>query len=450
MTAPPGCPPGPGRLAIAASAALLLAACARQGSGVSLPAERLPIASGDVRRHVLELAGDPYEGRGAGYAGEDRAAAYIEAQFRTIGLRPAGDRSAPGRSYRQEFQFQPHAPELPGQVLTSRNVAGFLEGDDRTLRREIVVLGAHHDGQGLAGQADADRYPAADGSTDDTIWNSADDNASSVAVLIEVARSIVRDRVPHRRSIVFVTFGAEEHALNGSVRYVTDPPYPLERHVAMVNLEKLGRVPGQEIIAAATGTCACWDEILEKANAETGRKVHSAIVEVVPDTDHYPFDAEGIPAIVLGAVHEEDTHQPTDSSDKIGYEALAARADYVRAVTLELLNRRDTPRFTGPPGRDLGLITVIASQSEIRVIGLPDGSGALKVSSVIPGLPASRAGLSPGDFIVKLEGRPLKAAADKDAVQKAADGSAGPIEVSVQRQGRLEVVSIRPGRPDRG
>jgi peptidase M28-like protein/PDZ domain-containing protein len=450
MNAPTGRAPGRKRTVFAVSAAVFLAACGRPGSGVSVPAERLAIAPGDVRRHVQELAGDRYEGRGAGYAGEDRAAAYIEAQFRTIGLHPAGDVSASGRSYRQEFQFQPRGPELPGQVLTSRNVVGFLQGDDRTLRHEIVVLGAHHDGQGLADQADADRYPAADGSTDDTIWNSADDNASSVAVLIEVARSIVRDRVPHRRSIVFVTFGAEEHALNGSVRYVSDPPYPLERHVVMVNLEKLGRVPDQEIVAAATGTCLCWNEILAKADLETGRRVRSAITEVVPDTDHYPFDAERIPAIVLGALHEEDTHQPGDSADKIAYEALAARADFVRAVTLELLNRRDTPRFTGRQGRDLGLIPVVASAPEDRLLGLPDGAGALKVSSVIPGLPASRAGLSPGDFIVKLRGRPLKAAADKDAVQKAVDDAPGPIELSVLRHGRLEVVSIPAAQPGRG
>jgi peptidase M28-like protein len=442
--------PGRKRTVLVLLVAVLLAACGRPGSGVSVPAERLSIAPGDVRRHVQELAGDTYEGRGAGYAGEDRAATYIEAQFRSIGLRPAGDASSSGRSYRQEFQFQPRAPELPGQVLTSRNVVGFLQGDDRTLRREIVVLGAHHDGQGLADQADADRYPAADGSTDDTIWNSADDNASSVAALIEVARSIVRDGAPHHRSIVFVTFGAEEHALNGSVRYVSDPPYPLERHVVMVNLEKLGRVPSQEIVAAATGTCPCWDDILAKADSETGRHVRSAIAEVVADTDHYPFDAERIPAIVLGAVHEEDTHRPGDTADKIDYEALATRADFVRAVTLELLNRRDTPRFTGRAGKDLGLIPVVASPSEDRLLGLPDGAGALKVSSVIPGLPASRAGLSPGDFIVRLEGRALLAAADRDAVQKAADGASGPIEMSVLRHGRLEIVSVPTGQSGPG
>src|SRR6266571_5366190 len=101
-----------GHARVVAAAAVLLAACVRQGSGVPLPAGRSPISAGDVRRHVRELAGDAYEGRGAGYAGEDRAAAYIEARFRTIGLRPAGDASSSGRSYWQEFQFHPKAPEL--------------------------------------------------------------------------------------------------------------------------------------------------------------------------------------------------------------------------------------------------------------------------------------------------------------------------------------------------
>src|SRR5262249_2406295 len=161
---------------------------------------------------------DPYEGRGAGYPGEEKAAAYIASEFGRIGLRPEGEMSGPDRSFSLRFPFHPRGPELPEQVLTSRNVVGFLEGDDEKLRHDIVVLGAHHDGQGRSGQADADRYPAKDGPKDDDIWNSADDNASSVAALIEVARSIATGSAPHHRSLMFVTFGAEEHALNGSVK----------------------------------------------------------------------------------------------------------------------------------------------------------------------------------------------------------------------------------------
>ena len=92
----------PLRGALAAGAlALATIACARQGSGISIPAERLAFTPGDLRAHVQELASDAYEGRGSGYAGENKAAAYIERQFRSIGLRPAGDASPSGRSYRQ-------------------------------------------------------------------------------------------------------------------------------------------------------------------------------------------------------------------------------------------------------------------------------------------------------------------------------------------------------------
>ena len=134
--------PAPWLIVLAAGAGLLLAACAPQEPGSSGPAGNHVIDARDVRRHVEELASDAYEGRGAGYAGEERAAGYIEAQFKTIGLRPAGDASPSGHSFRQRFQFHPRGPELPGQILTSRNVLAFLEGDDPELRREIVVLGA--------------------------------------------------------------------------------------------------------------------------------------------------------------------------------------------------------------------------------------------------------------------------------------------------------------------
>ena len=431
--------------ALVAAAGALLLACARDATPQPRRAGPSVLGALEVRRHVETLASDAYEGRGAGYPGEERAADYVESRFREIGLRPAGDSSPAGPSFQQRFPFAPRAPEVPGQILTSRNVVGLLEGDDAARRGEIVVLGAHHDGQGLAGQADTDRYPAKDGPADDTVWNSADDNASSVAALIEVARSIARDGLPHHRTLLFVTFGAEEHALNGSVHFVTAPPFPLERLVAMVNLEKLGRARDQDLAAAATGTCDCWEGILAAANAATGFKVQSAIAEIVPDTDHYPFAARGIPAIVLGTIHEEDTHLPSDSSDKIDYERLAARARYARAVVLDLANREEAPRFQSGRADDLGMIPVVASASELRVLDLPAGSRALKISSVIPGLRADRAGLKSGDVLFKMNGRAFPKDADGDSLQKAADASPRGVLVSVARQGRRDVVPLPHG-----
>ena len=342
------------------------------------PAGPSPIRAEAVSEHVLELASNAYEGRGAGYPGEQRAAKYIAEQFASIGLegRVSG-------SYMQEFEFYPGEPEHPGQTLRSRNVVGFLRGHDPALREEIVVLGAHYDGQGAEGQADAGRIPRPGLPVGDVVWNSADDNASAVAALIEIARTITKGARP-RRSAIFVAFGAEEHVLSGSVFYVAHPPYPLSEHVAMVNLEKLDRVPDQELAVASSGTSAAWPEALERANAVTGRQVEPVITEIIADTDHYPFAVSKIPAIVVGTIHEDDTHQPTDSLEKIDHGALAERSNFVLALMKELLGRESRPEFSADIGADPGLLALAASGSERAELGLDEHTGALKVCSMIP------------------------------------------------------------------
>ncbi len=248
------------------------------------------------------------------------------------------------------------------------------------------MLGAHHDGQGRAGQAQAGRLPAKADGADDDVWNSADDDASGVAVLLEVAR-VLRDPVLRpRRSIVFATFGAEEHGLNGSVEYVAHPPFGWRRHVAMINLEKLGRIPGGRPITASSGTSALWPEVTARANRRTGMSVTSLTPDIISDTDHYPFAARGLPAIVIGMAHEEDTHQPSDSEEKIAYDDLARRARFVLAMLLDLGNGREHPRFDTPPRRDPGLLCVTPTTEEMTTLGRGPAEGGLKVSAVIPGL----------------------------------------------------------------
>lgn len=243
------------------STVTLLAACSggpRPGvSRLDIP----EISTARLRTHLFELAGDSYEGRGAGYPGERRACDYIARE-----LAAAGEG---GEGFVRTFEIAPYAPAEPFGTLTSCDVAAWLEGSDSAARQEIVVVGAHHDGQGMAGQADGGRLPAEDGSTSDTIWNSADDNATSVAVLLEVARVLANGPRP-RRSILFLTFGAEEHAFNGSFDYMAHPSFPWERHVAMLNLEKLGRAPGQQLIAAASSTSPDWQVLLTRTNQRTG------------------------------------------------------------------------------------------------------------------------------------------------------------------------------------
>ena len=369
-------------------------------------ASRSEISTGRLRTHLFEIAGDAYEGRGAGYPGERRACDYIAREMAAAGLRPAAD--GRGEGFVRTFEMAPYAPTEPFGMLTSCDVAGLLEGSDPTARQEVVVVGAHHDGQGMAGQADGGRLPAADGSTADTIWNSADDNATSVAVLLEVAR--IRAGGPRpRRSILFLTFGGEEHAFNGSFDYVAHPSFPWERHVAMLNLEKLGRAPGQQLIGAASSTSPDWQVLLTRTNQRTGWAVESLLPEVIADTDHYPFAARGLPALTLGTAHEVDTHLPSDEPEKIDFGLLTERARYILAFVREIDAYPQRLAWSGDLGHEPGFFTVLSTAAERELSGLDPDAGALKVSALLPGFPADRAGLRVGDLVVRVDGEPYPA-----------------------------------------
>lgn len=360
-----------------------------------------------LKRHLFTIASDEYEGRGAGYEGERKVTDYIAGEFKKYGLVPMGDKSDGKKTYFQNFTFHPRKPEKPFQILNSRNVLGFIGGSDRNLRKEIVVIGCHHDGQGKTGQADGGRLLAEDKSLMDEIWNSADDNGTGVAVLLEVARIISKQEIKPRRSILFATFGAEEHALNGSAFYVASPAFKWKRHVAMLNLEKLGRIPDAMPITASSGTSPIWEKVTNKANKKTGMNVKSIIAELISDTDHYPFAMRKIPAMVIGMAHEEDTHQPTDSVEKISFDKLAQRTEYVLTAFLELANTTEKMSFTGDLRGEVGFMTVMTSDAELDKLGLNSGQGGFKVSMIIPKFPADKAGIKLGDFIVAVDGKNL-------------------------------------------
>jgi acetylornithine deacetylase/succinyl-diaminopimelate desuccinylase-like protein len=223
-----------------------------------------------VNRHVVFLADDKIEGRNAGYPGEVKAAKYIANEFKRIGLKPMGDERSGRPSYFQEFKFLPYHPVKPWEIMTSRNVLGVIEGSDPQLKDEIVVIGAHYDGQGRAGQADPTRAPSADS---DQIWNSANDNATSVAAILEIARAIKTGQVATKRSILFIAFGAEEHGMDGSIYYVTHPAFELNKQVAMINLEKLGRSPEKPLTVNGSASSPSWQKILGAAQERTKTKV---------------------------------------------------------------------------------------------------------------------------------------------------------------------------------
>lgn len=390
--------------------AVLLCACLHVSANVAnnlaqteKPQLPIQVTSEMVKPHVVKLAGDDYEGRGAGYPGELKAARYIGAEFKRIGLKPVGDSNRGRRGYFQEFKFQPRHPPIPWQVMSSQNVVGLLEGSDPVLKNQIVVIGAHYDGQGRSGQADPLRYPPRDSSVKDEIWNSANDNATSVAALLEIARSIKSTKLVTRRSILFAAFGAEEHGMAGSIYYVSHPVFPIGNHVAMINLEKLGRAADKPFNINGMATSPAWTEILKTALAQTRTQVAPNIPFATPDSDHYAFGASRIPAVmVYVSSNQDEAHFPSDTSDKVNFDRTAEAARFALSMLLDLVSRESRPEYAPPPFPDLGLVGHLASNAEADARGLSAPQGGLKVTGVVPGLPASVSGLQAGDFIYEL------------------------------------------------
>jgi len=355
-----------------------------------------------VRPHVVKLADDKYEGRGAGYPGERKAADYIAAEFKRIGLIPFGDDVRGRRSYFQEFRFQPMHPVVPWEVLTSRNVVGLINGTDPALKNEIVVIGAHYDGQGRTGQADPLRLATDEArAAKDEIWNSANDNVASIAAILEIARAIKSGRLSAKRSLLFIAFGAEEHGMAGSMHYVSHPLFPLRNHVAMINFEKVGRSPEKPISVTGAASSSLWPQVFKSAQELTKTKVAQGSPFSFPESDHYPFAASRIPAVMLHVQTSVDSHWASDTSDRIDFARVAEAARYGMAVLLELANQPKAPDFIASPIPDLGLIVHLITNAEADAAGLGAETSGLKVTGVVPGLPAAEAGLKEGDLIVE-------------------------------------------------
>ena len=351
-----------GRVCLCIVLLLAFEICLGPASNVEASAQPLlqdPVAAANLltpeslRAHVVKLADDKLEGRGAGYVGERKAAEYIAEEFKKIGLTPAGDSARGRRGYFQEFKFHPFQPIVPLKTMTSRNVLGLIEGTDPALRTEIVVLGAHYDGQGRTGQADPARRPASDGQASrDEIWNSANDNAASVAAILEIARAFKKAKVTTRRTILFIAFGAEEHGMAGSIYYVAQPFAPLNNHVAMLNLEKLGRSPEKPLIVSGASGPG-WQEVIKAAKERTKTNV-SVVPYTQPDSDHYPFGAKRIPSVMLWVSTNVDAHQPADTADKIDFVRTTEGARYAMAMLLTLGDQTARLPFTPSPIPDLG------------------------------------------------------------------------------------------------
>ncbi|MGC8866570.1 MAG: M20/M25/M40 family metallo-hydrolase [Bacteroidales bacterium] len=284
----------------------------------------------------------------------------------------------------------------------SRNVYGILKGTDPRLRDEYIVVGAHYDHLGLGGPGSGSRMP-------DTvaIHYGADDNASGVAGVLEVARYFINNRIPTSRSILFVAFSGEEMGLLGSAAFMENPPIATDKIVAMINFDMIGRMnrQSQAISIGGTGTAAESQSILDSLMALVSLKATYSPEGFGP-SDHASFYAKNIPVFYFNSGIHTDYHTPFDRPEKINYQGLVTISETGARLAQTLANRNQRLTF-----REAGPKTRTSSRQGLKVtLGImPDFTGGdikgLRVAGVTPGGPASMSGMQKGDIIVALDGK---------------------------------------------
>lgn len=362
--------------------------------------------------------------------------------------------------------------DIARRMQPAYNVVGVLEGSDASLKGETIVVGAHYDHLGLGGAGSL-------ATREGEVHHGADDNASGVAGLLELARIFSTSRQRPRRTVVFIAFSGEEEGLIGSSYYVKNPCAPLANTVAMVNMDMIGRMKENKLIVGGVGTAAEWRKVVEDANTDMNLTVNvngvpssqrtpndvpvvtgsngTVIATANPKprflltlnedgygpSDHSSFYAKQVPVLFVWTGTHEDYHKPTDTADRINYEGLARVTAFVRDVLREVDDAATRPTYTqaksdAATGRSMGFKVYLGT-----IPNYAEGGAGLKLDGVREGSPAERAGLKANDVVVRLAGRDVKNV--YDYTYALGEMKAGEeYEVEVMRGGERLKLKITP------
>lgn len=383
----------------------------------------------DLRRHVATLASDALQGREAGSPGGQAAAAYLIQQLRRLRATPAG---ADG-DYVQEF----------GGGM--RNLLACVPGRDAIRSDEVIVICGHYDHVGF-GTVRNSRGPIG------YIHNGADDNASGVAALLELMEAIRLLPQAPRRTLLFAWWDGEEKGLLGSKHWISSPTRPLKQIKLVINVDMIGRLGAsglevfgsrsacglRQLLSEVHSANVLLDAVANPADKGTERvPLESDVVsapstaaqrqlpiratastrlefpwEILADSDHHPFLAAQIPAVMLHTGKHDDYHRPTDDVDKLQFDGLRQITRLLLLLTLHVAERDQLPPFRAEvlaetrqhqrqaeeplplPAPRLGISwkPELASRRIVEVL------------RVTPGSPADQSGLRPGDRIERFGG----------------------------------------------
>jgi hypothetical protein len=387
-----------------------------------------------IRNDIAYLASDRLEGRRAGTAGNDSAAAYIARRYQSLGLA-----AMTPVTYLQPFVARPAAgAHAKAEQLPTQNVVAMLAGTDPALRHEWIVVGAHFDHLGRSTQ------DALDPEAGNAIRNGADDNASGTAAVMELARLF--KAAPTRRSLLFVNFSAEEEGLLGSAWFVEHSPVSLDSIDMMVNFDMVGRLKNDRLIVYGVATAPEFPGLLDSANG--GRVKIFGQGDGFGPSDQSSFYAKNVPVLHFFTDLHEDYHKATDDIEKINAGGEATVVGIAERVIRDLGNRPTRVTFVRVPTKP-SVAAASSGGGDVYFGSIPDmAAGDVvgeRLTGITPGSPADVAGFKAGDIVVEFGGTPVT---DLETYSQAmyAHKPGDVVKVVVMRNGARVTLTVTLGR----
>jgi Zn-dependent M28 family amino/carboxypeptidase len=335
------------------------------------------------------LAADDNNGRATSSIDELIVADDLAQKFEAIGLIPKGNK---GYFFDYTYKLSKNIHDTLNENMPQRkgrNVVGFLDNHSSL----SIVIGAHYDhcGRGFDGNS-------LDANPQGKIHNGADDNASGVAGVLELARYFTHNGIQEKYNILFMTFSGEELGLLGSKKWCENPTYPLANINYMLNMDMIGRLNDttKKLLIYGVGTSNQWIPAIEKTNHFFVPKYDSAGVGPSDQTSFYLKD---IPVLHFFTGQHSDYHKPTDDADKINFKGEAKVLDFMIDLIFELENQ---PRMQFMKTKNMDMKN---NSFKVTMGVMPDyafdGKG-LRLDGVTENKPASKAGLQAGDVIIQI------------------------------------------------
>ena len=391
-----------------------------------VPLAELPPAydAQSLKRTVAELADPSLEGRGLGSEGLHRATALVEARLRAAGLESAAE-----NGIRQSWRWTGGEPAREMELV---NLVARVPGRDPKFTNEPVLVIAHLDHLGRG-------WPDSREGNENQVHPGADDNASGVAVLLELARAMASEP-PRPRPVVFAIVTGEEVGLLGS-RHLLASMTPDEKPFACVNLDTVGRLADGKLYVLNADTAREWRFIFMGVGYTTGAPV-TVVSEPLDASDQVACIEMGVPAIQLFTGPTPDYHRPSDTVDTIDADGMVVVTQAAHEAIGYLAERTDPLTVTiaaaandgdGPPPR---------TSRRASLGTMPDfafeGPG-VRVQQVMPGSAAEESGIIAGDVILAIDGATVTDLRSfSDLLKARAPGDA--VEVTVLRGDEEQIV----------